>query len=55
MSGLSDMYTHGMLLSHKKESNTAICSNTNGPREQYNEINQTGKDKYYVISLKRGI
>ena len=28
--------THsGVLLSHKKEQNNAICSNMNGPREYY--------------------
>ena len=40
----------GILLSHKKEWNSAICSNVDGPREYYPiEIRQ--KDKNYMISL----
>ena len=39
-------YTHThneILLSHKKEWNHAICSNTDGPRD-YNEVSQTKKN-----------
>ena len=41
-----------VLLSHKKEGNSAICSNMDGPREYYaREISQTEKDKYCMTSL----
>ena len=46
----------GILLSHKKEWNNAICSNTSGPRDYIlSEINQKEEDKYHVISLTCGI
>ena len=44
---------NGILLSHKKEWNIAICSNMDGPRE-YTKWSKTEKDKYY-ISLICGI
>ena len=31
---------NGILLSHKKEWNIAICSNIDGPREYYTQWNQ---------------
>ena len=35
------IYTYNeMLFSHKKEGNSAICDNMDGPHEQYNEIHQ---------------
>ena len=43
----------GILLSHKKEGNSVICSNTDGPRDYLSEVNQ--KDKYHMIRLKSGI
>ena len=29
----------------------AICSNMDGPRDYHQEVNQTEKDKYHMISL----
>ena len=46
----------GILLSHKKEQNNAICSNVDGPRDYHiREASQTQKDKYHMISLICGI
>ena len=46
----------GVLLSHKKEQNNAICSNMDGPRDCHmSEVSQTQKGKYYVITLTCGI
>ena len=50
------MYTHthnGILLSHKKEGNSAICNNLEGI--MLSEISQIEKDKYYILSLICGI
>ena len=52
------VYIHsGILLSHKREENLAICNNMFEPRGHYivSEITQTEKDKYHVISLLCGI
>ena len=47
---------NGILLSHKKEQNFAICSNTDGPRDDHiSEVSQTEKDEYHMISLTCGI
>ena len=50
---------NGILLSHKKEQNNAICSNMDGPRDSplviLSEVSQTEKDKYHMISLICGI
>ena len=40
----------GILLSHKKELNNAICSNTDGPRNCQRKQSQKEKDKYHMIS-----
>ena len=49
-------HTHtGMLLSHKKEWNNAICNNMDGPRDYHAKWSQTEEDKYYVTSLICGI
>ena len=49
---------NGILLSHKKEQNNAICSNMDGPGDHtyihLSEVSQT-EDKYCVISLICGI
>ena len=47
-----DSSIDGILLSHKKEWNIAICSNM-GDLEIIilSEVSQTEKDKYYIISL----
>ena len=39
----------GILLSHKKEWNVAICSNMNGREEYYTKWNETENDKHYMI------
>ena len=36
---------NGMLFSHKKEWNLAICDNMDGPREYYAQWNKSDKDK----------
>ena len=46
---------NGMLLSHKKEWNIALCSNMDGHREYHTKSSKSKKDKYYMISLKYGI
>ena len=44
---------NGILLSHKKERNLAICDNMNGPEGvTLSEISKTEKDKYCMISFK---
>ena len=45
---------NGILLSHKKEQNNAICSNMGGPRDYHTKWSQTEKDKY-MVSLICGI
>lgn len=40
---------NGVLLSHKKEWNLAICNNMDGPREYYAKC-LSQKDKYHMIS-----
>ena len=45
----------GILLSHKKEGNNAICSNENRPKDPYNKSErerQTPYDITYVWNLK---
>ena len=48
---------NGLLLSHKKERNDAICSNMDGFKTfiKLREVSQTEKDKYHMISLIYGI
>ena len=47
---------NGILLSHKKEWNNAICSNIDGPRDYHTKwVSQIEKDKYRMISLTCGI
>ena len=45
----------GILLSHKKEQNNAICSNMNLEIVILSEVSQAEKDKYHMISLICGI
>ena len=48
-------YIHrGILPSHKKEWNNAICSNVDGPRDYQTKWSKSDKDKY-MISLICGI
>ena len=51
------LYTlNGILLSHKKEGNSAICDNMDKLRKHYaNFSNQAKKDKYCMIPLMCGI
>ena len=51
--GVVPIYS-GILLSHKKEWNNAICSNMDGPRDYHTKWSKPEKDKYH-ISLIRGI
>ena len=41
---------NGILLSHKKEWNNAICSNMDGPRDHHTKWSQTEKNKYPDIT-----
>ena len=53
--GCIDKY-NGILLSHKKEWNNAICSNMDGPRDDHNKWNKPDREKtnsiWYCLSLK---
>ena len=40
---------NGILLSHKKEWNNAICSNMDGPRDYPTKWSKSEKDKYHMI------
>ena len=40
-----------ILLSHKKEWNNAICSNTDGPRDCHTDWSKSKKTKYHMRSL----
>ena len=42
---------NGILLSHKKELNNAICSNMDGPRGSHNKQSQKEKDKYGITHM----
>ena len=46
---------NGILLGHKKEWNSAICRNLDGPRDYHTKWSQTEKDRCRMISLKCGI
>ena len=41
----------GILFSHKKEWDNAICSNMDGPRDDHIKWSKSEKDKYHMISL----
>ena len=41
----------GILLSHKKEWNNAICSNRDRPRDYHTKWRESEKDKYHMILL----
>ena len=46
------VYIHnGILVSHNKEWNNAICNNMNGSRDYHTKWSKSDKDKYHVISL----
>ena len=42
---------NGILLSHKKEWNNAICSKTDEPSNYHTKWSKSDKDKYHMISL----
>ena len=44
---------NGILLSHKKQQNNAICSTMDGPREivRLSEVSLTEKDKYDIAYM----
>ena len=46
---------NGILLTHKKEWNNAICSNMDGPRDNHTKWSKSDKEKYHMISLICGI
>ena len=46
---------NGILFSHKKEWNNAICSNMGGPGDYLTKWNKPEKDKYHMIWLMCGI
>ena len=42
---------NGILLSHKKEQNNAICSNMDGPRDYHNKWSKSDKQRQiYIIT-----
>ena len=45
----------GILLSHNKEQNNAVCSNVDATRDFHSKLSQKEKDKYHMISLICGI
>ena len=47
MNGILYIY-NGIIHSHKKEWNNAICSDMDGPRAYLIKWSQTEKDKYYT-------
>ena len=46
---------NGILLSHKKELNNAICNNMDGPREYHTKGSKPDKDKYHMIYVESKI
>ena len=43
---------NGILLSHKKEQNNAICSNMNGPRDYHTKWSKSDRErKIHMLSL----
>ena len=38
-------------ISHKKEWDTAFCSNMDGPREYHTQWSKSDKDKYYITYM----
>ena len=45
------VYTHWILLSHKKKKNNSIFSNTDGTRGSKNKWSKSERDRYHMISL----
>ena len=42
---------NGILLSHEKEWNNAICSNMDGPRDYHTKWSKSDKDIYDIIYM----
>ena len=42
---------NGILHSHSKEQNNAICSKMDGPRNYHTKCNKSEKHKYHIVSL----
>ena len=40
---------NGILLSHQKEWNNAICSNMDEPRDSHTKQSKSDKEKYHMI------
>ena len=50
------MYTHtythnGILLSHKKESNNAVCRNMDGPRYYYTRSRKSDRERQILYDI----
>ena len=43
--------SNGILLSHKKEWNNAICSNLGGPGDYHTKWSKPEKDKYIILLI----
>ena len=43
--------SNGILLSHKKEWNNAICSNMGGPGDYHTKWSKPEKDKYIILLI----
>ena len=46
---------NGILLSHEKEWNNAICSNMDRTGDYHSNWSKSDKDKYHILSLICGI
>ena len=46
---------NGILLSHKKEWNIAVCSTMERPRDYHSKWSKSEKDKYHMISFICGV
>ena len=52
---------NGILFSHKKEQNNAICSNMDGPRDRHTEWTRSDRERQisyniaYMLNLKQGV
>ena len=42
---------NGILLSHKKEQNNAICSNTDGPRDCHAESSKSDRERQITYDI----
>ena len=42
---------NGILLSHKKEGNNAICSNVNGPRDSHTKWSKSDRERQILYDI----